>query len=377
MQKMLINTLLVIYLIGVGYWMLFVTLTAAYPDNPFIPIYTEITGIDPDFIAKPYVPKEIKTFNDFLYSDYFYKFISIAALTSVVPGIFILGKKRNIFERVILLQAFALPRQRDYWGRVIDKNSNEPIAFSVVRIVKIDENNESLISESIADLDGRYRMYLPKFDDTYHIEVKSTGYKTYRAKIKDEYIGANNEVKTNIFLERENEYISPFKKIYRKYIGNLFNILMLFTLVISLITFLHSLYGILVHFNLISLGNFFFYGFAAPWNIFVLTERLRLRPGKIKNIRDYVPIPNVNLILYKDAQRIDSSLSDENGIVKINVKEGTYLAKVIKPGYLVKYEENDMLEIEVTKDGYLKNNIYMIPVIEGYSQTPKIINPFS
>ena len=160
MKKIFIQIFTIIFLIGAIIWMLTVISTTVLPsDNALKSIITSIFGLSRDFVARPtVVPKGDTSFEGWLYNGFLESFFTLATLI-VIAGLFTVTKGRNIVEKYILLQAYALPRQRNHWGEIQDSKTRKGIAFAIIRLYKKTENNEKqFVTQSISDLDGRYRL---------------------------------------------------------------------------------------------------------------------------------------------------------------------------------------------------------------------------
>lgn len=378
MWKILIRILIPIYLIGAISWMAIVISTTIIPTNPLGPVISSVFGVDENFVAKPKVVTELKTFDDYMYSDYFYNFLAFSSAI-VISGLFTLTKGRNLIEKYILLQAYALPRERDYWGKILDSSTHSPVPFAAIRILLITDNTEKFITESVSDLDGRYRLFLDNNSEQYTLEVRAPGYVTYRGEIKQSIIEGNNAVRINIMLERENieNKLSPIRQFYINHKSKILAILIRYIYFLSIVTFLHAVYSIIFHFNIVSIADMLFYGFSAPWNTFVLWERRKFNPGRFINFRTKQPIANVNVQVFLPGDRTLSLLSDSNGIIKLDVEEGDYKIKVFKPGFIIKDHDDHFITVNVVKDGYMKNNIYLQALNQNSTRDTSLLqSPF-
>ncbi len=379
MKKFLFQIAIFLFLIGAILWMFLVIGTTVLPhDNPIRPVITSILGLPVDFVAKPHVATaESSAFEKWLYGDFITNFYSFATLT-VIFGLFTITRGRSLIEKYMLLQAYALPRQRDHWGVIMDAKTSNPISFAVVKILKQDnERGEVFVSQTIADLDGRYRVYLASGKENYIMEVKAPGYQIYKQEVKSTLLEADGTITMNVLLKKENENIklNPIRQFFRANRSRFLAFMTAFIFLISLTTCVSAAYTLIFHFNGIAFWNFVFYGLALPWNIFVLFERRQFSPGKTINYRDKEPVANVTIkaTLPKGSLTI---LSDKNGIVKFDTDAGAYDVKVIRPGFVLKDNSQGTLSVKVNKDGYLENNIYLMPVTNTTVSDKNLQSPF-
>jgi hypothetical protein len=380
MKKILTQIGITIFLIGAIYWMVLVISTTILPrGNPIAAVANSIIGQPADFIAKPKVVEKVVTLDDWLESDAITTIFSGATIV-VITGLFTLTRGRNVIEKYMLLQAYALPRQRDHWGKVLDSETQLPISFAAVRLLKAGDQGDQNVMQTVADLDGRYRMYHPQEPGIYFIEAQSSGYKLFRQKVVSTLIEGKDAIRINAYLEKENA--NPARKSLRYQLfvtrrTQLLRILTGFIVVISLSTFTLGLYSLIFHFNFISVGNFIFYGFAFPWNMFVLWERRGIKAGRVVNARTDSEMPNVGMRLSLADGKAVSLFTDRNGMVKFDVEPGEYELHVIKSGYRVKNNLANALKVTITSDGYLENDIYMAPIAGEVEESSALPNPFS
>lgn len=379
MWKLARQTFVTIFLIGAIFWMVFVISTSFFPGSPLSDVYSAVFGLPRDFIAKAKVPPvEILTLDDWLYSDEFYNILAVGTMV-VLLGLFTLVKGRNLIEKIMLLQAYALPRERDYWGKVIDKKTRAPIAFASVRLLRVQEGKNKFVAQSVADIDGRYRLYLNAREGNFVLEFVNPGYKTITQELTATMVQPNRAIRSTVFMEKENEdvKVNILEKVFS---DNKEDILKLMTAIIvglSMTTFAHAVYTLINHFNFVAVGNFIFYGFALPWNVFVIWERRKFNPGKVINSENNQPVAGVAIKVFMEGGNMVSVLSDKDGILKFDVEPGEYKMQVSKPGFSVRSNGEDILSLNVNKDGYLQTNIYLIPSSRLHvNQNALLASPF-
>lgn len=378
-KRTLIQIGLTIYLIGATYWMLLVVSTLILPrGNPIAPITTAIIGQSPDFVAYPRVAEKIENFDDFTASRYVNVFFGASTIIAVV-GLFTLTKGRNPLEKLMLLQAYALPRQREHWGKVIDASTQKPISFAVVRLIKVDGTAETNILQTVADLDGKYRIHLPKDGGTYFVEADSSDYRPKRQKATSTLIDGDDSVRANLLMEK----VSSSKRhnslrhfLLVQYRNAWLNMLTGFIMIVSLLSFMLGLYNLIFHFGFISVGNFTFYSCAFWWNVFVLSERFRVRAGRFINVKTNQPLASVGGRLLLTGGKAIVQFSDKSGRVRFDVEAGEYELQVSREGFMVKDNPANTLRVRVTKDGYLAEDIFLAPWRDELVTDSALPNPF-
>src|SRR5690606_2240163 len=131
------------------------------PNNPILSYISKLTQIpETDLILKPFIGDGVNNFDTFMYGSVVYSTLAVLSVTSIIFGFFVLGKGRAWFEKLLLLQAFAIPRERINWGKVYDGFTDKPLAFATLRIIQKKDAKEVVVVSTVSDLDGRYRMYV-------------------------------------------------------------------------------------------------------------------------------------------------------------------------------------------------------------------------
>jgi len=118
-----------------------------------------------------------------------------------------------------------------------------------------------------------------------------------------------------------------------------------------------------------------FYGFAFPWNIFVLYERKNFSAGRILDFETKNPIAKVSLQIFSKETKPVTSISDQNGQIRFDVKPGRYNFKIVSSGVTFK-EDVLALPVEINNDGYLEKNLYLKLRDENTQDSSNLTNPF-
>jgi 5-hydroxyisourate hydrolase-like protein (transthyretin family) len=360
------------------FWMFAQLITVHVPNNPILSYISKLTQIpEADLVLKPFVGQGLNDFDTFMYSSLVYATIAVLSVTSIIFGFLVLGKGRAWIEKLLLLQAFAIPRERINWGKVYDGHTDKPIAFATLRIIQKKDGKEVVVISTVSDLDGRYRMYVQFESGEYVLQVKANGYDDY-VQIFNASRSAQN-VTVNIPLK-------PFSaKLYSEGLekplftkDTLYTLLIVYVYFASIITFIHIGYSMFFHFGMVSLFNLIFYGFAAPWNTFVLINRTVSKPGRIVDKYNASPIQSAQVQLFKEGKQISSSISNANGIVQFDAEPGTYEIRLSKQGYALEgsIEESDKFKAAINNQGFLDHNIFMTPMQRDMTATTNLLNPF-
>jgi hypothetical protein len=330
-----------------------------------------------DLVLKPFVGTGFNDFDTFMYSGLVYTSLAFLSVTSIVFGFFVLGKGRAWFEKLLLLQAFAIPRERINWGKVYDGFTNKPIPFATLRIIQKKDGKEQVIVSTVSDLDGRYRMYVQFESGEYVLQVKANGYDDHLQSFRTSASGQN--ITANIPLKPFSAKLysqSLEKPLFSK--DTLYTLLIVYVYFASIITFLHIAYSLFFHFGFVALFNLIFYGFAAPWNTYVIVSRLLEKPGRIIDKYHDAPIQSAQVQLFLDGNQIASSISNTHGIVQFDVEPGVYEIKLSKQGYGLEgsIEESEAFTAAINNQGFLAHNIFMTPLQKNMAATTNLLNPF-
>lgn len=366
-----------IFLPGSFIWLVLLSITVLIPNNPILRVLGDVLNVPYEtLILKPLVGQGFNSFDTFMYGTMYYIF-ALCSFVSIVSGFFVLGKRKKWFEKFLLLQAFAIPRERINWGKVYDGFSNAPIAFATLRVIQKRDDRDVVLVSSVSDLDGKYRMYAQFEEGSYLLEVKANGYEVYSVSFETRKIGENilvnvpmKPLTSKLYSENPKDMtLSPAKQ---------YRLLVIFLLSVSILSFAHSVYSSLFHFGMISILNLVFYGFAAPWNIYILVYRKLERPGRIVDQESSSPVQSAQVQLYREGRAVGSEVTNVSGIVQFDVEPGIYEIKISKSGYGVSAEigVEDKMHIRITHHGFLDHNINLVPLNKGTDISGAMPNPF-
>lgn len=366
-----------IFLPGSFVWFILLSITVLIPNNPILKVLSDVLNVPYDsLILKPLVGQGFNSLDTFMYGTMYY-FFALCSVASIAFGFFVLGKRKKWFEKFLLLQAFAIPRERINWGKVYDGFSNAPIAFATLRVIQKRDDRDVVLVSSVSDLDGKYRMYAQFEEGEYVLEVKANGYEIYSMIFKTGKVGQNimdyvpmKPATTKLYSE------NPKVKLLST--ARLYGILVVFIYSISILSFLHTIYSSLFHFGMISILNLVFYGFAALWNTYTLIYRRLERPGRIIEQGSATPIQSAQVQLYREGRQVGSEVTNVSGIVQFDVEPGIYEIKISKNGYGVSAEigVEDKMFIRISQHGFLDHNINLIPLDKGKDISGAMPNPF-
>jgi 5-hydroxyisourate hydrolase-like protein (transthyretin family) len=349
----------IIVVIAGTFWALVqIISTVAYDWS--VSAFAALTGVP----QQQFVPEDFTapTWADKIFTDnYYYAFIVIALLVGIA-GMLILTKRRSIFTAIGVLAAFVLPSERENWGIIKDKETGKPIAFAIVRVVKKgSESEDYVVQETVADLDGRYRLNLSNVSEEYKLSVSATDYITSISQI--EYVPAGNEnfnVIQDVQLSRTNEskvenrfsHIRPY--LYNGLIWTIYIvcIIMLIFSIIYTVGYPGSWYGIV---------SIILYGAASIWNTRIMIQRFSAKSGRVLDISTNKPLTGAFVNLYgTDSENLlDSSISGKDGYARFSVEPGEYKLKVSKSGY----EQKEVVtNVKLNATGYLTKNIFLKPI---------------
>lgn len=296
----------------------------------------------------------------------------------------ILFPGRSIIE-VFLIFALVIPRERSYWGVVFDEAKKTPLPFAVINVEKKYSNNEfKTIMQSVADLDGRYRVSLENTSGEIRIIVKYDGYESFSRTILLDPLASKSAFIADIPLKKLDSQRAKFNSLlYRLNVQwNSKLILGLFILSVLALFFTITEIGKVPTF--FTIFQFFLYIPPVIWNAIIIYKRFTPRIGKIINSATGEGINGAIVKIYgMNRQPIAASaVTNSYGVANFNLDEGDYLINISKPGY--KYSEEsksseDLVEVHITSRGYLSENISLTPKDSIYAvgkDSLALINPF-
>jgi len=88
--------------------------------------------------------------------------------------------KRLIFSLFLMQCAVVMLAQRQITGKVIEDDSQEPVAQTTVRLLKTDS---SLVTGALTDLEGRFRVKVPS-EGNFIVQITCVGFKPYTKRVK-------------------------------------------------------------------------------------------------------------------------------------------------------------------------------------------------
>jgi hypothetical protein len=307
-------------------------------------------------------------------------YLAFATVIGLLGALLSIGS-RNIFEVLALFLFGMLPRERKYWGVVFDQSNNQPISFIPVRLFAHDGDKPKLITQTVTDSDGRYRLHIEKSEDKkYTIEINYPGYEPVISEVQQYVaIGSYEFVNDIPLVKSENTgtrllhwfyhyrprlFAYLFFLIYYSYIG-LFIMQLLLT--INEPIFINV-------FTVITLG------FTFIWNRRIVRQRLKPVIGKVMDADSRAPVPSALVNLYTNETEKISAVTDDKGVVKLNIPSGMYKTLVSAKGYvLLAKDEQGLQLVKVGKDGYIDKDI-LLKKQEGVHESEEagadLINPF-
>ncbi len=332
-----------------------------------------------DYYAEP-VEGSSDLLND-IYADSYEPFFVLSGIAALL-GTLILSRGRNIWEIMGLFLAFAIPRQRKYWGVVYDQHKNMPITFASISVVRTNTelHKESIVATAVTDLDGRYRIHLEDKTEDYVLRVKADGYHPYEKVIDYKYqLLIQNIIIEDIPLTKLEQKPNIFKRLIAFIRPKMYTFTMYFIYLVSFIAFIWAIYGIIVFFFIDSVIFLILYSFGFFWNTKIIIERLTQKNGKILDSKTKQPIVRAMIRVFDDTRQVLSTLSQEDGTVKIDLPPAIYTIKIDKENYEFNhYGDQDLFVVKIGQEGYISKDIYLDKVGEAQTKiNSKLMNPFS
>jgi len=260
----------------------------------------------------------------------------------------------------------------------------------MAKVLLVDTNLSSspiykfLVSEVLADLDGKYRAEFSKSYKKFSLSVKAPGYKELKQRLK--YLDSatlSSGLVEEIYMVRENKAETKTRRT--KYIQPYINQLLIYALFIISVVFLFLwlLYAVAYPGSFYGWINLAISIYAVPWNIFIISERLRPKVGRVLDLDSKRPIENVLVWVYDNKKQIFAGSTDKRGIVKLDVNSGEYSIRFSHPSYKTSFESADKLDLfkhlTVGLNGYIESNVYLEKTSRNFKQdlTSNLINPFA
>lgn len=217
------------------------------------------------------------------------------------------------------------PKRRRRFGLVYDQYTKDPIPFAVIRV--FDELNKQ-IAISVTDRNGKYELDLNLGD--YNYEVQHSEYLI---------------IKQRVLAKQEADLILDFPLIHKSkdivnHKINFHRIISKLLILLTILFFIHAVICFIfnpIAWNLIIVILYFLIFFIK----FILSKISR---GGIVKDTENNAIKSVYIQLIEPNKAlVDKSISNEQGRIKFNVKNGKYLVNVYKEGYSLKNESGSFI----------------------------------
>jgi len=366
----------IIVLYGIIFSMFVLFFDAVYPKElPFLGIEPGSYNITTDLL---------KSISPFIYLNYinFYHLLFAVAYMSVALISIILLPGRSVGEIFGLVFCFLIPNPRKADGLIFDQKADKPLPFSTIYLEKInDDGSTTFITQSIADLDGRYKLNVENPNSKVRITVKSQGYEDFTKDITPNILTRKMDFILDIPMKpldhNHDQFNSPLHRISFEMSNSLVFIVYILSLFLLIVCV--SEIGLVLPF--VTLFELVVYGIPFIWNTIAIYRRLSPKIGKIIDSSSGGPIEGAIVKVYdKDKKQIASFMSNKKGIVDFNIKSGEYDMDISKVGYKGDNEVGTFQRLKVSNRGYLESNIFLTPKesLGGkLSSSSTLLNPFS
>lgn len=330
------------------------------PSEPETPVSPPITPVDPEYPQSPEFP-EAESLIDNLE---ILAPLALLLLSLLIPGL-ITG---NPLEYIIYFIASFLIKKK-YWGIVFNIANIERLPFTTVRLYKIQNGEEVFIAQTITDLDGRYGFVVSE-GGTYSVKFLRDKFAPTTRKIR---IGDDGEIILDVGLvPLEKTNINLLTKIRGSILERSTQIFVLLRLlsifIMSIGTYLTSIF-FSNYPSTLSLIIFLVY-----WALLIIQicafifPLLRGNYARVEDIENKVGIKGAIVRLYSSSTNEvigeSPSITNDNGIIKIRVKKGSYKFSSTKPGF-----EIASGVISFNEKGGIEDVIYMKKIKDSVSES--------
>ncbi len=307
-------------------------------------------------------------------------FLLLMQSSNVISGIRHIG----------ILLGIVIPRKKKYWGIVFDVEKSKGIPFAIVRLKReVEENSVTrlkLATQTFTDEKGRYGMVV-ETPGEYIIEVLANGFERVERSIKFDDLSMKKEIVEDFPMVKVGEKLSWFNKLrfYNK--DRIIKLFKLALLVLMILGFIYTVLVTLISPHILNYIMLAIYGLLFILNILVLA---RLRTKTIGKVKDEVTgdgLGGVSFRVYKNEKQVDLTLTNTQGELKLNIKEGSYKAILNKRGYIgavIKNNENrketsPVVDVKIKKSGHLKEDIVMRKRADEkiFTKSDTLASPFS
>lgn len=309
-------------------------------------------------------------------------FVSSVLLVGIaflpVTGGGVLAYINGAIVKLGILIGIVLRKKKKSWGIVYDESKSEPIPFAIVRV----HQGNDVIAQTVSDINGRYGISIEEVG-IYELRALANGYEHYVKEVDLNRIGEDVEVVEDIPMVREVKKFNLLKKyvLYRRrelIMGIKFIIVLLMFAGFGYTLYVTLYYPVFLNFLLI-----FIYLVLFALNILSYLRYVRGAIGHVLEEGTITGIAGVSLRVYENAKQIGVFLTNEKGVVKINLNSGEYPILLHKPGYeavtstkATAFEgmKEGFSDLKIEKGGYISKDYYMKKTNKNASSI--VITPF-
>ncbi|MEP7103910.1 MAG: hypothetical protein ABI721_04360 [Candidatus Dojkabacteria bacterium] len=290
---------------------------------------------------------------------------------------------RNIFEILALFLVGMLPKEHNHWGVVFDQKTNQPISFVPIRLFQTNGNKKEFLTQTVTDTDGRYRLHVNEanVNERYLIEIYYPGYETISQDVNQYLILGNYDLIHDIPLVKSDSVTNKLKSLFYYYRPKILKYLFL---IIYYSYILLWIFNIFLLINSPIFLNFFsvcVLTITLVWNVKILRSKLRPITGKIIDAEGKKPLSKAIVKIYTNKNQSISTVTDESGIVNLDIPSGVYKMLVSAEGYLMLSEDPVGLKlVKVSKDGFIDEDVLLKKDTSKATSSKKdgseLLNPF-
>lgn len=268
----------------------------------------------------------------------------------------------GFFTRLGFLIGIVIKRKKKYWGIVFDEAESKPIPFAIVRIYQ----DGSVVAQTVSDTHGRYGLSLEE-GGSYQLEALANGFDKYTKEVALNRVGENVEVVEDIPMKREPKKLDAVRKFIFYSRQKMLRWMRFILVVMMIVGFVYTAYVTIQYPVLINFLMIFIYMFLFQINIIMYLRSIKGAVGHVLDKDTNEGLPGVSMRVYHDEKQIGVFLTNDNGVVKINLDSGKYLMLMNKNGYAAVEEteatafedmQEGFSELEI-KGGYITRDYYM------------------
>ncbi len=288
--------------------------------------------------------------------------LTAVATFAVIAGVSLIYTasiaRGGIVSVIGLLAGILFNRNKKYWGIIFEPRQSMPLPLALVRLIDKEGKN---INQSISDFEGKYG-FIAGQSGTFTLEVKADGFQSFSKSIS---VQADQEVVEDIALEKEKSELGGLRALWQKFLPILKTIFTYLMGLLMLVGFVVTVIAFSQNQNTLNSIMLVVYGLLLFLNIYSILSLYTKAKGRVVDSGTKRGLSGVVVRFYEGVSKVSMALTNDKGVIKMNLKPAEYLTIANKEGYNMKRLD----KLAVNEQGYITDTITLEKLKEGEKST--------